>query len=612
MREQTQQLASWGLEQSSTLPRSSSTPAQRHHRGSDSDARSRRHAASIFGDSEYDARGSIDSSLPEAIQEVTEPTSPNNEAENPESNVVESTQGGAETGQWERTDIADRGRLPNRSRIGVPEIAVEDTDGEADERTALLTKGSIPSTGFSRGSKAPRQVEDHQPHTTGTWHHFRQRATSTWRTLTHPKTWSPKAIGQSTLSGGTAVVTALPAVFLGWLLNVLDALSYGTILFPLGEPMFEDTGPDGIAMYFVSTVIAQVVYSTRSRFKGGVGSEMIEVVPFFHKMTYLILGVMQGADPASITATVYISYCISSVITGIIFLLLGVFKLGNLVSFFPRSILTGCIGGIGVFLIVTGVEVSAGLNGNLDFDFATLSKLTTPATLVLWTVPLLLAIILFVIKLYSERPWILPTYFIAIVGIFYIVVAAAPNLSLEGLRASGWVFEKPKSGVAFYHFYTYYNLKLVDWTAVVECIPTMLALSFFGIIHVPINVPALALAVQEDDVNTNQELVNHGISNTLSGFAGSVQNYLVYANSQIVIRNGGDSRLAGFLLAAATLATWMAGPDAIGYIPIMVVGCLIYLLGIDLVKEALYDTFGQLQKLEYLMVRFTNRLTRPR
>src|ERR1700761_8756210 len=68
------------------------------------------------------------------------------------------------------------------------------------------------------------------------------------------------------------------------------------------------------------------------------------------------------------------------------------------------------------------------------------------------------------------------------------------------------------------------------------------------------------------------------------------------------IKNGGNSRLAGYLLAIATLATWMAGPESIGYIPKMIVGTLIYLLGIDLVKEALWDTFGRIHKLEYLMV----------
>ncbi len=51
----------------------------------------------------------------------------------------------------------------------------------------------------------------------------------------------------------------------------------------------------------------------------------------------------------------------------------------------------------------------------------------------------------------------------------------------------------------------------------------MFALSFFGIIHVPINVPALGAALQEDNLDVNRELIAHGVSNTLSGFLGSIQ-----------------------------------------------------------------------------------------
>lgn len=51
----------------------------------------------------------------------------------------------------------------------------------------------------------------------------------------------------------------------------------------------------------------------------------------------------------------------------------------------------------------------------------------------------------------------------------------------------------------------------------------MFALSFFGIIHVPINVPALGAAVREDNLDVNRELIAHGISNTLSGCLGSIQ-----------------------------------------------------------------------------------------
>jgi SulP family sulfate permease len=108
--------------------------------------------------------------------------------------------------------------------------------------------------------------------------------------------------------------------------------------------------------------------------------------------------------------------------------------------------------------------------------------------------------------------------------------------------------------------------------------------------------------VQEDDVNINRELFGHGLSNLLSGCVGSIQNYLVFANSRLFIQNGGNSRWAGVLLALGTAGIWIAGPAMIGYIPIMIVGTLIFMLGIEMVQEALWDTFGKLHRLEYLMV----------
>lgn len=68
------------------------------------------------------------------------------------------------------------------------------------------------------------------------------------------------------------------------------------------------------------------------------------------------------------------------------------------------------------------------------------------------------------------------------------------------------------------------------------------------------------------------------------------------------IDNGGNSRTAGVFLALATTAVWIAGPAMIGFIPICLVGALIFLLGIDLMKEALWDTFGKCHKLEYLTI----------
>ncbi|CCG82242.1 Sulfate transporter family protein [Taphrina deformans PYCC 5710] len=402
---------------------------------------------------------------------------------------------------------------------------------------------------------------------------------------------------------GTEVVSYIPAVILGLLLNILDALSYGMILFPLGTPIFSSLGPDGISMFYISCIVSQLVFSCGgSIFKGGIGSEMIEVVPFFHQMALSIMNDIGDEHPEAVIATTIVAFAISSIVTGLVFYLLGHYKLGSLIGYFPRHILVGCIGGVGYFLFVTGLEVSARLSGNLEYNMDTLKHLVATDTVLLWAIPLALAIFLEVFQRLLSHPLVVPVYFCAVPIIFYIVVAAVPSLSLATLRDSGWVFEAPEAGKAWYDFYTLYKFNLVNLGALARTIPAMLALTFFGILHVPINVPALGVSTGEDNVDVDQELKAHGISNALSGCLGSIQNYLVYTNSILFIRSGGDSRIAGIMLAAGTAGIMFIGPTLIGKIPVMVVGALIFLLGMDLLKEALIDTIGKVSLLEYLTI----------
>jgi SulP family sulfate permease len=428
----------------------------------------------------------------------------------------------------------------------------------------------------------------------------RTKSTQILRVAGNPKLWNKRAIWEQ---GVKRPVGYIPAIVLGLLLNILDALSYGMILFPLGTPLFAHLGPDGISMFYVSCIISQLTYSLGgSIFKGGIGSEMIEVVPFFHKMAFTILAQVGEENGKSVLATTVLAYSTSSVLTGLVFYLMGQCKLGALIGFFPRHILIGCIGGVGFFLVVTGVEVSARLAGNLEYNLVTLKKLIELDTLPLWTTPLALAITLLVMKKWVKHSLTDAVFFMSIIVVFYVVEAAVPEINLEKLRSSGWVFEAPEAGVPWYHFYSLYDFKAVNWEAYFSTVPAMFALTFFGVLHVPINIPALGLSTGEDNVDVDRELRAHGISNALSGLCGSIQNYLVYTNSVLFMRSGGDSRIAGVLLAAATGGILVVGPVIIGYIPIMVVGALIFFLGFDLLREALWDTIGRVHRSEYLTV----------
>jgi MFS superfamily sulfate permease-like transporter len=96
--------------------------------------------------------------------------------------------------------------------------------------------------------------------------------------------------------------------------------------------------------------------------------------------------------------------------SGVSFFLLGFFRLGSLLGFFPRHILVGCIGGVGVFLIITGLNVSIRLrDDDFSLSFDTLLFFLRGHNLALWVPAFVLAVLLRVITSRWHHQLILPT-----------------------------------------------------------------------------------------------------------------------------------------------------------------------------------------------------------
>ena len=544
-------------------------------------------------------RQTNESARPDPIEEVSEPSTPyssSSSQKHPSKSALTEMFRSSPPKEDVTPNTDDEEELDGNGHYAV--TVGDGIISQPTERTALLLKKACgPPRDLESQEATQRKTKD------GWGANLTQLKVNIHRsfvTVTHAKSWDRQQVWKQ---GICRPLSFIPAVILGLLLNLLDALSYGMILFPLSQPVFASLGPDGISMFYVSCIVSQLVYSCGgSKFKGGVGSEMIEVVPFFHKMAFTILNRVGEDNPQSVRATTILSYSLSAILTGAVFFLMGQCKLGTLIGFFPRHILTGCIGGVGLFLVATGFEVSGRLEDSFEYNFATFRELFRTDRIALWMIPLGLAILLLLVKRKVKHPLTDATYFFSIILVFYVVETVSSNLTLPKLRSSGWIFEAPEVDVPFYHFYTLYDFGAVDWKALASTVPAMLALTFFGILHVPINIPALGLTMGEDYIDVDRELRAHGVSNALSGFCGSIQNYLVYTNSVLFVRSGGDSRIAGVMLATATCGILASGTVIVGFIPIMVVGALIFFLGMDLMREALCGTWGKVHRLEYITV----------
>jgi SulP family sulfate permease len=108
------------------------------------------------------------------------------------------------------------------------------------------------------------------------------------------------------------------------------------IIFP-ATGVFSGLGPMGVSMFFVSAVVAQLVFTLGgSGFAGGNGSMMIEVVvssvvtgswsmatlsdiysqPFFHILANDIAELVGEDKPEAVIATTLVAFALSSLLTG--------------------------------------------------------------------------------------------------------------------------------------------------------------------------------------------------------------------------------------------------------------------------------------------------------
>ena len=87
-------------------------------------------------------------------------------------------------------------------------------------------------------------------------------------------------------------------------------------------------------MFLFATIIAQLVFAFKSKFINAVGLQMVENVPFLHALAKNVIQRQgYGADALS---TLFFLFGLSSVIVGAVFYLLGKFRLGKIVYFFPN------------------------------------------------------------------------------------------------------------------------------------------------------------------------------------------------------------------------------------------------------------------------------------
>jgi len=217
----------------------------------------------------------------------------------------------------------------------------------------------------------------------------------------------------------------------------------------------------------------------------------------------------------------------------------------------------------------------------------------------LWLTAAALVVLLNVLLQFIKYSLFPPLYFVSIVPAFYLVLLLL-GTSADDAREKNWLFPHPPATDCWL-MWTLFDFGAVRWDLIFTSTPTLIALTCFGLMHVPINIPSLSISTGYE-ADMNRELAVHGWSNILSGLVGGLPNYLCYTNSLLYFKCQGGGRASGAALSLILGAAFVAGPGALAYVPRCMAGCLLIHVGLDLSREALVDSWNGFDTFEYVCV----------
>lgn len=205
----------------------------------------------------------------------------------------------------------------------------------------------------------------------------------------------------------------------------------------------------------------------------------------------------------------------ATVLTGIIQLLFGIFKIGKLIKFIPRAVMIGFVNALAILIFMAQVPHFVGIS--------TLTYIFVAVTLII--------------------VYVLPRFFKAIPAplIAIVVLTAAAiwgNLDLGTVGELGVITQSLPSFLIPNIPFNLETLQII--------FPYSISLAVVGLVE-SLLTSSIVDDMTETDSNKNKEARGQGIANIITGFFGGMAGCAMIGQSVINVKSGGRTRLSTFV-----------------------------------------------------------------
>ncbi|MCQ2759935.1 SulP family inorganic anion transporter [Helicobacter pylori] len=262
---------------------------------------------------------------------------------------------------------------------------------------------------------------------------------------------------------------------------------------------------------------------------------------------------------------------VATLMAGMLQILLGYLKIGNLLKFIPQSVMYGFVNALGILLLMEQFKFLQ--NQNLG-------------------VFILLFIGILIIYLFPLITKKIPSNLICILAVSAIALIFdmhAPNLgSIE-------------QGVSGFHFIII--PKNLDFKIMIGLLPYALSLALVGTIESLLTAKTLDVILKDGVSDKNKETKAQGLGNIVSGLLGGMTGCALVGQSIINAKSGAKTRLSTFFAGFSLMVLILVFNEYVVKIPIVAVVAVMVMISfttfnfqsiINIKKIKLYDTLNML------------------
>jgi len=358
--------------------------------------------------------------------------------------------------------------------------------------------------------------------------------------------------------------------------DVLGGVSAGIVTLPVALAYGVATGLGPMAGMITAVILgflASVFGGTNTQISCPTGA-MTVVVSFIIVKEINLAGSLEAALPILI---------VIFILTGVLQMLLGIFKLGMNIRYVPYTVVSGFMSGIGIIIIILQMRdvfgVYDGAHGSVTEILMNIGHFINNAH---WETLFLASLTIIIIFLFPYLTKRIPGSLVALIVVTTLSVVI--NLDVKRLG---------EVELHLAHFDFHYGDQIFQPQALVRISLAAVSLALLG------SVNTLLTSVVADKMtasmhNSNRELFGQGLGNLVAGVFGGFPGSGATACTVANIQSGGRNKISGIVSSTFLLIVLLFGMHIAAVIPHAVLGGILFHIGVVLIDK---DTLKNMRKI---------------